>query len=105
MKHLQNKRKFSAQGAGKKKPKPKPPVLKPPKLGIHQLASSFSYAEIIDLISDGPIKGLVNRNGSALNGVSNLQGIYLEGTPVAETNDGFVEGIAGGLENTFIETK
>tara|TARA_Y100000593_G_scaffold37188_3_gene72177 strand:- start:22478 stop:27097 length:4620 start_codon:yes stop_codon:yes gene_type:complete len=104
MKHLQNKRKFSAQGAGKKKPKPKPPVLKPPKLGIHQLASSFSYAEIIDLISDGPIKGLVNRNGSALNGVSNLQGIYLEGTPVAETNDGFVEGIAGGLENTFIET-
>tara|TARA_Y100000592_G_scaffold45540_1_gene72250 strand:+ start:9095 stop:13780 length:4686 start_codon:yes stop_codon:yes gene_type:complete len=87
MKHLLNKRKFSAQGGGKSRPKPKPPVLQPPKLGIHQLASSFTYAEVIDLISDGPIKGLVNRNGSSLKGLSNLQGIYLDGTAIAETDD------------------
>ena len=61
-------KKFKVAGAGGSKPKPQPATLKPPKLGVHQLASSFSYAEILDLISDGPIAGLVNQNNSRVRG-------------------------------------
>lgn len=84
MKHLIKKLTWAG---GKSKPRPQPAVLNPPKLGVHQLAASFSYAEILDLISDGPIEGLVNKNGSLLRGPSILQGIYLDNTPVAVTND------------------
>ena len=104
MKHLINKIKFSAKGGGKSRPKPQPPVLQPPKLGIHQLASSFTYAELIDLISDGPIKGLVNRNGSLLKGLANLQGIYLDGTAVAETNDDSI-GSSSSISNSSYVTQ
>jgi len=85
MNHLINK--FKIAGAGKKKPKPQPATLTPPELGVHQLASSYAYAEIIDLISDGPIDGLVNQNNSKLNGLGVLQGIYMNDTPIAVTND------------------
>ena len=64
MKHLLKKLSFS--GGGKSKPKPKPAQLKPPILGTIQIAASYSYAELLDLISDGPIAGLVNQNGLLL---------------------------------------
>jgi hypothetical protein len=85
MNHLINK--FKIAGALGGKPKPKPATLLPPELGVHQLGSSFSYAEILDLISDGPIAGLVNQNNSRVNGLSALQGIYMDDIPVAVTND------------------
>lgn len=79
MRHLNKKRIF--QGAGKSKPKPKPAVLNPPKIGNFKVSSSYSVAEIIDLISDGPIEGLVDQNGAVLN-KDIFKGIYLDNTPI-----------------------
>jgi hypothetical protein len=84
MKHLINKNLF--QGGGKDKPKPQPPLLKPPKLGAYKILNSYSVAEVIDLISDGPIEGIVNQNGYRLGeGSSILQGVYLDNTPIEKT--------------------
>jgi hypothetical protein len=69
-----------------------PPVYLPPQLGEHQYGASHSYAETIDLITDGPIEGLVNQNGLILDGGNILQGIYLNDTPVAVTDNSVVEG-------------
>jgi hypothetical protein len=97
MKHLIKKNIF--QGGGKSQPRPKPPILKPPKLGNFEVLNSFSVAEIVDLISDGPIEGLVNQNGQTLGlGKSVLQGVYLDNTPVELTSEldsqVFTDGIA-----------
>ena len=91
MKHLLKK--LSYAGGKGKKPKPKPVQLKPPVLGTIQLAASFSYAELLDLVSDGPIAGLVNENGLILSSKDILQGIYLDGTAVAVSNDQVVQEI------------
>lgn len=84
MKHLLKKK--SLQGAGwvskSRVAEPEPTILKPPNLGNYKVLQSFSVAEVIDLISDGPIKGLVNQHGQLLNSENILQGIYLDGTPV-----------------------
>ena len=64
MKHLIKKNLF--QGGGKSKPKPTPALLKPPELGNYEILNSYSVVEIVDLISDGPIEGLVNQNGQTL---------------------------------------
>lgn len=97
MKHLIKKNIF--QGGGKSQPKPKPAILRPPKLGKFEVLNSFSVAEIVDLISDGPIEGLVNQNGQTLGlGKSVLQGVYLDNTPVELTSELdsviFTDGIA-----------
>ena len=84
MKHLLKK--LSIAGAGGKGEKPKPPVLKPPVMGELQYGASHSYAETLDLLSDGPIEGLVNAHGELVDGLNILQGIYLDNTPVAVTN-------------------
>jgi hypothetical protein len=85
MKHLLKK--TILQGGGKKKPKTKPAVLSPPKLGQYEILNSYSVAEIIDLLSDGPIEGLVNQNGQSLSvGKSILQGVYLDNTPIEQTS-------------------
>jgi len=89
MKHLLKKLSFA--GGKAKKPKPKPAQLKPPVLGTIQLAASYSYAELLDLVSDGPIAGLVNENGLLLSSKDILQGIYLDDTAVAVSNDEVVE--------------
>ena len=81
MNHLSRKKRL--YGAGKKKPKVKPAVLLPPKLGEFQFGSSFSYIETLDLISDGPIEGLVDSDGDILNETELSRGVYLDGTPVA----------------------
>ena len=64
MKHLLKK--INSRGAGSKKPKVTPAVLNPPKIGDFQFGASFSIAENIDLISDGPIEGLVDPEGNLL---------------------------------------
>ena len=84
MKHLLKK--LSIAGAGSKGGKPKPPILMPPVMGELQYGASHSYAETIDLLSDGPIEGIVNAHGELLNGLNMLQGIYLDNTPVAVTS-------------------
>jgi hypothetical protein len=85
MKHLFNKK--ILQGGGKDKPKPQPAVLRPPEIGNFQILNSYSVAEVVDLISDGPIEGLVNQNGQILgSGPSILQGVYLDNTPIQVTD-------------------
>jgi len=94
MKHLLKKMSFGGGGIfSKKKPKPKPAQLKPPVLGTIQLAASFSYVELLDLVSDGPILGLVNENGLVLSSKDMLQGIYLDDTAVAVSDDKIVQEI------------
>lgn len=84
MKHFLKKKNF--QGAGKPKapsiPKPKPSILRPPNLGGYETLNSFSIVEIVDLISDGPIFGLVNQFGQKIEGADILQALYLNNTPV-----------------------
>ncbi len=85
MKHLKKQNLIRGAGGGKA-PKARPAVLQPPKLGAFETISSYSVAEIIDLISDGPIAGLVDQNGSVL--TSNIfKGIYLDNTPIQNTNN------------------
>tara|TARA_B100000900_G_scaffold375510_1_gene357602 strand:- start:21867 stop:26393 length:4527 start_codon:yes stop_codon:yes gene_type:complete len=88
MNHLSRKKKL--YGAGSKKPKVKPAVLLPPKIGEYQFESSFSYVETLDLISDGPIEGLVNNKGSLLFKNEQSKGVYLNETPVS-TSEGTEE--------------
>lgn len=82
MKHVNKK--LLVRGAGKGAPKPQPAILNPPKLGGFKSISSYSVAEIIDLISDGPIDGLVDQNGALLE-ESIFKGIYLDNTPIQNT--------------------
>jgi hypothetical protein len=82
MKHLNKK--FLIRGAGKGAPKPKPAILNPPKLGGFKTVASYSVAEIIDLISDGPIEGLVDQNNQTLS-KDIFKGIYLDNTPIQNT--------------------
>ena len=80
-------KKLQIAGA-KKQDDPKPPVYKPPEMGELQYGASYSYAETLDLISDGPIAGVVNPQGDILEGLNILQGIYLDNTAVAIAADG-----------------
>jgi hypothetical protein len=82
MRHISKKTFF--RGAGKSKPKPKPALLKPPQIGAFKVASSYAVAEIIDLISDGPIEGLVDQSGASLR-QDIFKGIYLDNTPIQNT--------------------
>ena len=79
-------KKLQIAGA-KKKQKPKPPIYKPPTMGELQYGASFSYAETLDLISDGPVEGLVSPRGEVMEGINILRGIYLNDTAVAISND------------------
>ena len=86
MNHLFKKLSFGGAGGGKK-PQAKPATLKPPIVGSFQLAASYDYLESVELLSDGPIEGLVNQNGLTLSDRSLLQGVYLNDTPVIVTNN------------------
>ena len=89
MKHFEIKNSIAGSKGGGSKPKP--PVLKPPKIGDYSVAASFSYSESVDLISDGPIEGLVNSNGYVLDSSSYMQGINLNDVQVEVTNENFVQ--------------
>ncbi len=83
MRHINKK--TIVEGAGLfSKPKPKPPILRPPKLAGFRQIASYAVAEIIDLISDGPIDGLVDQNGKLLSD-DIFKGIYLDNTPIRNT--------------------
>jgi len=84
MKHILKK--ISIAGAGRGGNDPKPPVYKPPVLGELQYGASHSFAETIDLISDGPIEGIVDPDGRVLDGMRLLQGIYFDDTAAAVSN-------------------
>ena len=79
-------KRISIAGA-KKADKPKPPIYKPPVMGELQYGASFSYSEVLDLVSDGPIEGVCNNFGVVQRGRGILQGIYLDDTPVAVSVD------------------
>jgi hypothetical protein len=80
MNHLSRKKRL--YGAGKK-PKVKPAVLTPPRIGDFQFGSSFSFLETLDLISDGPIEGLVDSKGDLLQTKDISRGVYFDATPVS----------------------
>jgi len=94
---LHLKKKLTIQGAGGggggggQTPSPPdvkqyPSVLAPPQFSNLNTINSFSYAEIIDLISDGPIEGLVNKNGKKVYDENIFEGIFLNDTPIKETS-------------------
>jgi hypothetical protein len=91
MKHFSKKKYLQGAGwlSGPRIPDPKPSILREPNLGGYRILQSYSVAEIIDLISDGPIHGLVDKNGKDVNrgGGSLLQSVYLDNTPVQNTSD------------------
>ena len=100
MKHFEVKNILAGAGGGGDEEEPAPPTLKPPKLGSYSVASTYSHAETIDLICDGPIEGLVNSNGYLLNESSYLQGLYLEDTAVEVTNEDYIN--SGELEYPLV---
>jgi hypothetical protein len=69
-----------------------PPIYLPPQLGSQQYGASHSYAETIDLLTDGPIAGIVNQNGFICDGGNIMQGIYLDDTPIAVTDNSTIAG-------------
>jgi hypothetical protein len=92
MKHIFKKKMLQGGGSmfggkGGNEPQiPEPAVLKPPQLGDYKVLQSYSVAEIIDLISDGPIQGFVNQNGERVSGGDFLQAVYFDDTPVQMTS-------------------
>jgi hypothetical protein len=73
----------------------KGPIYRPPRLGDMQYGASFSFLETLDLISDGPIEGVVNQEGRLVNDDGDLlQGVYLDNTPVAITTKAVQDEVA-----------
>lgn len=64
-----------------------PSVITPPNAGGLNSISSFSYAEVIDLLSDGPIEGLINNNGVKLYDENIFEGIYLDDTQIKQSSN------------------
>ena len=96
MKHFFKKRNLLINGAGGPKgggSSPPPPsvtqypnVLAPPQIGKMNTLSSFSYAELVDLLSDGPIEGLVNKFGQKVYDENIFEGIYFNDVPIKESS-------------------
>ena len=70
---------------------PDAPVLNPPKYGELDMIASNSFMEIVDILCDGPIGGIVankqgttkNESGIIVNGTNIFKGIYFDSTPIA----------------------
>ena len=94
MKHLLKKISLVGAGGGRgggggggDRPQPPPPAkLEPPKFGIYKPYSSYNQVEIVDLLCEGPIHGLVNPLGRDLEPENILQGIYLDDTPISTSS-------------------
>ena len=82
MKHLLKKIKTRGAGGGDEA-KVTPANLTPHKIGDHEFGSSFSISETIDLISDGPIEGLVDSEGTLLPASEISRGVYLNDVAIA----------------------
>lgn len=90
MNHFLKKNFSSIGGAGGGKGKSDPPPaaqLVPPKLGALSVLLSYSYSESVDLLSEGPIEGLVNQKGQYLDGHRIFEGIYIDDTPIKKSVD------------------
>lgn len=57
--------------------------LMPPR--SQNLRKSISIAEIVDILCEGPIYGLVDQFGRKIYGLDMLKGVYLNGVPVMNT--------------------
>lgn len=107
------KKKSIIEGAGGKRgggggsivippsPPPPPAELQPPKLGALQSLASYSYAENVDLISDGPIDGLVNQNGQYVQGHRVFESIYFDNVPVKKSIDSSYSGTSAIASSEF----
>lgn len=60
-------------------------VLSPPDPG-KKLKKSISVAEIVDLLCEGPIEGIVDPFGKKVYGLDMLKGVYLNGVPAMNVN-------------------
>jgi hypothetical protein len=80
------------------------PIYRPPQLGNMEYGSSYSYIETLDLLSDGPIEGLVNENGQVCEGAALLQGIYFDDTAVAVTSNTFDDRGENSLQSNVTNT-
>ena len=98
-------------GAGKKPkspnpgPPPDPPRLEPPIYGKYKTYPSYSSAEIVDLICDGPIEGLVNEAGESITDVNILQGIYFDNTPISSVENAGSSTAAGNPFRDYASTE
>jgi hypothetical protein len=105
MRHLIQKNQIA--GAKRKKPKPKPAVLQTPEVGDFKSVASYSFSEIVDLISEGPIAGLVNQNGQYVKGENLFQAVYLDDVPIKTSTqlsgygDGDFSTKSGGLDTVI----
>ena len=63
-----------------------PNILAPNQFGKISTISSFSYAQLVDLLSDGPIDGLVNKFGEKVSDENIFEGIYLNENAVKESS-------------------
>lgn len=77
MKHLQKSKSLAGSNV----------TLLPPYLGAFKTLASYETSEIVDLICDGPIEGLVNGNGFVLDPSEYFQGVFLNAVPIQETRD------------------
>jgi hypothetical protein len=59
--------------------------LLPPKEG-QKLKKSISIAEIVDLLCEGPIEGIVDPFGKKVYGLDMMKGVYLNGVPIMNVN-------------------
>jgi hypothetical protein len=78
MKILNPYRFYRGSSSGKKNDKV--PSLTPPR--PQNLKKSISIAEIVDLLCEGPIYGLVDQFGKKVYGLDMLKGVYLNKVPV-----------------------
>lgn len=78
MKILNPYRFYRGSGSGQKNDKV--PSLTPP--SPQNLKKSISIAEIVDLLCEGPIYGLVDQFGKKVYGLDMLKGVYLNKVPV-----------------------
>jgi len=100
----QSNQSSSAQKGGTNDEGSETPIYRPPQLGDMEYGASYSYIETLDLVSDGPIEGLVNQNGQVCEGKALLQGIYFNDTPVALTQNTFDERAENSLQSNVANT-
>jgi hypothetical protein len=90
-----------AGGGGSTPPAPiitqYPNVLSPPQIGNLNTISSFSYGQMADLISEGPIEGIVRPDGNKCN---ILEGIYLDNKPILTSS----QYDSAGKEMSFVKS-
>ena len=76
------KKSISIQGAGGGKKPPVPKLLPP---NSKDAKRSTQTLEVIDLICEGPIAGIVDEDGNVVEGEHLGKGIYLNGTPIRDS--------------------